>query len=950
MTAPALTRCTSLDTEYHSVTGDLCCMQTCELRADGTAGAPRVLPAWPSASDEAATLLRRDLTDPSCAIVGHSVAGDLLVLAKAWGLVPELEAAYAAGRIRCTYIAQLLINVAWPGRPKWVWLPAEPELDEETDPDAPGNSEPEGFGRPKKPRKGFWKLKKYAPHATLGEIEITDEDEDGGRGFRVKSGLGDLLLRYHGIDVSAKKKGADIWRMRYGELIGVPIAEWPPEALEYALEDPVHTAIVRAAQVRRPGAPYAGAWVDVFYPPAGAPPWAPLRSEQIEAWAHLALVDMSGPGIMLDPGRVLKSRDRLRKVAEVAERVAVGTGVVRLEVTHDAGAAAEAGLRALQAKHDRAAAKAAGLTPAQTREIFAAARDAANAGREAEADAIAAANPWITIERKRDAAAIRAIYEEAKALAAARDADGLERLRAQHPWIRADRVKDDGEVRRRAREAYEAAGWRELPKTDSGEVSAGADNLVRVVGPADRAAAVAHRAASGEDPAEAAEAFDRAAEDLRALMGPDLLARLQAWTDSGELDRIEAALRAAADPGLAAHLARQKASTFDTSFLKPIDPATREQRRAAEADRCRTPDELARLAAKWAPEGPARYGVSTFKSTSRTGLRGDLRQNMPADGGVRECYVPRPGKVLVCIDYAACELSCQADNLDELVVRDYLRESRYSILGQAIRAGDDCHLRVVAQIRGEPYAEIAPWYKRIKGLGEDAGASEWKAWKVMDRQRRGAKEANFGFWGGMGPKKFAFLQARKGNPITEAEARELRETWILTWDPDASIYFALANDAVTKGGVLVGATVVHARGGHVRGGVDYCQWANTHFQYRAARGAKYAAIMLRRACKLDASSPLYGIAQPLLFIHDEFVVEIDVGAADEHERLEGYVRDLRKAIARGEPRGPELAAAEAALGATAISEIGRIMRAGMARVVSTPVKTEHKICRHCWEK
>lgn len=910
--------CLSLDAEWHSITSALACIQVCDLRADGTTSAPRVLPAWASDCDEAATLLRSALRDPSCVLMGHNVAGDLLALSTEWGLLRELEAAYAAGRVRCTYLAQLLINVAWPGRPTWVWLPAEPTTDEEdeTDHDAPGH-------RWDARRRGFMALKKYAPHRTLGEIEITDDDADGGRGVRVKSGLGDLLLRYEGLDLSADKKGTDSWRLRYGELIGVPIRDWPPEALRYALEDPVHTAQLRVAQARRPLHPYAGAWCDVFYPAPGSPPWAPFRCEQIEAWAHLALVDMAGAGMMIDSHRVTTSRERLHRVADVAEVVAVQTGVVRLEVTHDGAAAAASGLTVLEVTHDRAAAKATGLIPAEVKALFTLARTFAAAKATADLDSLVAAHPWIRVEVKRDASAIKALFAQAKSLAAARDADALAALVTEHPWLRVDRVKCDDEVRERATQAYKAAGWRELPKTASGQVSAGADNLVRVVGPADRDA---HLAANPDD----TEAFDAAAEDLRSIMGPDLLARLQAWDEAGELGRLERALRAAADPGLASHLARQKAQTFDGSFLSPIDATTREEKRAAEVtryeaanDRPLTPDELEHLAVKWAPEGPARYGVSPFKSTSRTGLRGDVRQNMPKAGGVRECYVPRPGHVLVAVDYAACELSCQADNLDEQVVRAVLREDRYSTLGQAIRAGDDCHLRVVATLRGEPYAEIAKFYKDTKKLGGDAQPWALKEWKVMDRQRAGGKEANFGFWGGMGPKKFAFLQARKGNPITEAYARDLRTGWIGTWDPESTIYFRLANDATTKGGMLTGATVVHAKGGHVRGSVDYCQWSNTHFQYLAARGAKMAAIMLRRACLFDATSPLYGVARPLIFIHDEFVLEIRTEAVD--------------AVSHTDPRSP-------------VAEVGRVMRAGMAKVVDTPVKTEATVHRLCWAK
>jgi hypothetical protein len=43
--------------------------------------------------------------------------------------------------------------------------------------------------------------------------------------------------RRHGVPVDKE----DPWRLRYGELIDVPVQEWPPEALSYALKDPVAT-------------------------------------------------------------------------------------------------------------------------------------------------------------------------------------------------------------------------------------------------------------------------------------------------------------------------------------------------------------------------------------------------------------------------------------------------------------------------------------------------------------------------------------------------------------------------------------------------------------------------------------------------------------------------------------------------------------------------------------
>src|SRR5690606_16977120 len=64
---------------------------------------------------------------------------------------------------------------------------------------------------------------------------------EGIRGFNPRVSLADLCQKYLGIDVSATKKGDDIWRLKYGTLDGVPFVEWPAEATQYALDDAQHT-------------------------------------------------------------------------------------------------------------------------------------------------------------------------------------------------------------------------------------------------------------------------------------------------------------------------------------------------------------------------------------------------------------------------------------------------------------------------------------------------------------------------------------------------------------------------------------------------------------------------------------------------------------------------------------------------------------------------------------
>ena len=57
-----------------------------------------------------------------------------------------------------------------------------------------------------------------------------------------------LVQRHLGFDISAQKKGGNIWRLRYPELDGVPLAQWPPDAREYPKGDATQTRDVWISQ------------------------------------------------------------------------------------------------------------------------------------------------------------------------------------------------------------------------------------------------------------------------------------------------------------------------------------------------------------------------------------------------------------------------------------------------------------------------------------------------------------------------------------------------------------------------------------------------------------------------------------------------------------------------------------------------------------------------------
>lgn len=97
--------------------------------------------------------------------------------------------------------------------------------------------------------------------------ELADEGETGAKRAQ-KFSLDAIIMRRFGhvmtqaeIDKMVNnKKGQDSWRLRYSELDGVPLEQWPEEAVEYAIGDPVDTYKVwedqEKTQLVRTGSPY----------------------------------------------------------------------------------------------------------------------------------------------------------------------------------------------------------------------------------------------------------------------------------------------------------------------------------------------------------------------------------------------------------------------------------------------------------------------------------------------------------------------------------------------------------------------------------------------------------------------------------------------------------------------------------------------------------------------
>jgi len=246
-----------------------------------------------------------------------------------------------------------------------------------------------------------------------------------------------------------------------------------------------------------------------------------------------------------------------------------------------------------------------------------------------------------------------------------------------------------------------------------------------------------------------------------------------------------------------------------------------------------------------------------FLETGRTSSKPNV-QNLPRAPGVRECFVPRPGRVFAAADYSGFELRAVA----QVCVANGWR----SKLAEALNAGFDPHLEIARRIVGCSYAEAQA------RIHEDE----------IDAARQAGKVANFGFPGGLGIVRFVhYARNQYGVVITEEQAAQLKRYWLAAW-PEFEAYFRWVGDQCEEAIPVVRQLY----SGRVRANVSFTEACNSYFQGLAADAAKATGFLIARECYADPCSVLFG-ARPCNFVHDEFIVEVtdDGRAADAAERL-----------------------------------------------------------------
>ena len=129
---------------------------------------------------------------------------------------------------------------------------------------------------------------------------------DGETGERTSFSLADLVKKHLNEEVEGKH-GPDVWRLRYHELDGVPMSEWPWDAKRYAELDACYTARVYQAQSHREMVP---------------------ENSGFEARAAWALHLMSAWGVRTNAAQVSEFAHRLQEHIDDALQSLVPTGMV----------------------------------------------------------------------------------------------------------------------------------------------------------------------------------------------------------------------------------------------------------------------------------------------------------------------------------------------------------------------------------------------------------------------------------------------------------------------------------------------------------------------------------------------------------------------------------------------------------------------------------------------
>jgi DNA polymerase-1 len=205
-------------------------------------------------------------------------------------------------------------------------------------------------------------------------------------------------------------------------------------------------------------------------------------------------------------------------------------------------------------------------------------------------------------------------------------------------------------------------------------------------------------------------------------------------------------------------------------------------------------------------------------------------QQLPRGKEYRACVRAPAGRVLVKADYSQIELRIAAKVADE------------ARMIAAYREGADLHTLTA---------------KRVLGLEA-----------VTTEQRQLAKALNFGLLYGMGARGFRqYAKAHYDVDLTDDQATRYRESFFAAYPGLRSWHRAVGNGSAKETRTLTGRRVLFAK-------PRFNDMLNSPVQGTGADGLKLALALL-----WERREEVSG-AVPVLAVHDEIVVECDVGPAE----------------------------------------------------------------------
>lgn len=241
---------------------------------------------------------------------------------------------------------------------------------------------------------------------------------------------------------------------------------------------------------------------------------------------------------------------------------------------------------------------------------------------------------------------------------------------------------------------------------------------------------------------------------------------------------------------------------------------------------------------------PIHANFNVLLETGDIGCSNPNLVNLPTRPGVRECFVPPEGFVFLACDYAAIQLRTWAQVCITLFGK--------SDMADVLNAGGDPHTMFAAAVLGISYEE-----------------AKAKPKKEIYFPRQCGKVNNFGRPGGMGDARLVHAAMNQyGVEITLEQSRSFGRVWRRRWreaDPYLEWVRQRAGDRGSKN-----ARVEQLFSGRIRGGMGYCDLANTLFSALSYDAIKDAGYLVARECYIG-DGPLHG-SRIVNVIHDELLM------------------------------------------------------------------------------